>query len=250
VNSGQLCVVLDPSDYQNALDQAKASLAQAEAQLHAENPNVPIMETSNLTTISTSRADMASAEAAVIAAEQDYQANLASVREAQANNDKAQTDVARCRPLGARQEISQQQFDAVVASAKTQAATVDATQAAALASQRAIDQARAQLRQAQSKFEEANKNAPRSVAVRRAQLAAREAALLAARAQAGQADLNLSYTRIFAPVPGIVGEKSVEVGQRIQPGEQLFHDQPDSRHLDHRQLQRDAAAKNARRPAR
>jgi hypothetical protein len=76
VNSGQLCVVLDPSDYQNALDQAKASLAQAEAQLHAENPNVPITETSNLTTISTSRADMASAEAAVIAAEQDYQASL------------------------------------------------------------------------------------------------------------------------------------------------------------------------------
>ncbi len=40
--------------------------------------------------------------------------------------------------------------------------------------------------------------------------------------EAGQAQLNLSYTKIFAPVAGIIGEKTVEVGQRIQPGEQLF----------------------------
>jgi membrane fusion protein, multidrug efflux system len=222
VNIGQLCVELDPADYKNALDQAKATYEQAQAQLLAENPNVPITETSNITTISTSSADMAASEAAVIAAEQDYQAKLASVREAQANNVKAQNDVARYRPLVDRGEISKQQFDAVTAAAKTEAATVDASEAAAASAKKAIDQTRAQLQQAQSKFEEANKNAPRSVAVRRAQLSARQAALLAAKAQAGQADLNLSYTKIFAPVPGIVGEKSVEVGQDIQAGEQLF----------------------------
>jgi membrane fusion protein (multidrug efflux system) len=222
VNSGALCVDLDPSDYQNALDQAKASYAQAEAQLRAENPNVPITETSNLTTISASGADVAVAEAAVIAAQQDYQAKLASVRQAEANNSKAQTDVVRYRGLVTREEISHEQFDTVVASAKTQAAMVDAAQAAAAASQKAIDQARAQLLQAQAKSEEANKNAPRSVAVRRAQLAGREAALLAAKAQARQAALNFSYTRISAPVAGIVGEKTVEIGQRIQPGEQMF----------------------------
>jgi membrane fusion protein, multidrug efflux system len=222
VNANQLCVDLDPSDYQNALDQAKAGYAQAEAQLRAENPNVPITETSNLTTISSSGADVAATEAAVIASQQDYQAKLASVRQAEANNNKAQTDVERYRGLVQREEISHEQFDTVVAAAKTQAAAVEAAQAAAKASQKAIDQANAQLLQARSKLEEANKNAPRSVAVRRAQLAGREAALLAAKAEAGQAQLNLSYTKIFAPVTGIVGEKTVEVGQRIQSGEQLF----------------------------
>jgi membrane fusion protein, multidrug efflux system len=222
VTANQLCVDLDPSDYQNALDQAKASYAQAEAQLRAENPNVPITQTSNTTAISSAGADVAAAEAAVIAAQQDYQAKLAAVREAEANNNKAQTDVERYRALVIREEISKEQFDTVVAAAKTQAASVDAARSSAEASKKAIDQASAQLLQAQSKQDEANKNAPRSVAVRRAQLAGREAALLAAKAEAGQAQLNLSYTKIFAPVAGIIGEKTVEVGQRIQPGEELF----------------------------
>jgi membrane fusion protein, multidrug efflux system len=222
VTANQLAVDLDPSDYQNALDQAKASYSQAEAQLRAENPNVPITQTSNTTAISSAGADVAAAEAAVIAAQQDYQAKLAAVRQAEANNNKAQTDVERYRPLVVRAEISKENFDTVVATAKTQAAAVDASQASAEASKKAIDQASAQLLQAQSKADEAAKNAPRSVAVRRAQLAGREAALLAAKAEAGQAQLNLSYTKIFAPVAGIIGEKTVEVGQRITPGEQLF----------------------------
>jgi membrane fusion protein (multidrug efflux system) len=222
VTANQLAVDLDPSDYQNALDQAKASYSQAEAQLRAENPNVPITQTSNVSAISSAGADVASAEAAVIAAQQDYQAKLAAVRQAQANNNKAQNDVERYRALVIREEISKEQFDTVVAAAKSQAAGVEASQSSAEASKKAIDQARAQLLQAQSKADEANRNAPRSVAVRRAQLAGREAALMAAKAEAGQAQLNLSYTKIFAPVAGIVGEKTVEVGQRIQPGEELF----------------------------
>jgi membrane fusion protein (multidrug efflux system) len=222
VTANQLAVDLDPSDYQNALDQAKASYAQAEAQLRAENPNVPITQTSNVTAISSAGADVASAEAAVIAAQQDYQAKLAAVRQAEANNNKAQKDVERYRALVIREEISKEQFDTVVAAAKSQAAGVEASRSSAEASKKAIDQAQAQLLQAQSKQDEAAKNAPRSVAVRRAQLAGREAALLAAKAQAGQAQLNLSYTKIFAPVAGIVGEKTVELGQRIQAGEQLF----------------------------
>jgi membrane fusion protein (multidrug efflux system) len=222
VTANQLCVDLDPSDNQNALDQAKASYAQAEAQLRAENPNVPITQTSNTTAISSAGADVAAAEAAVIAAQQDYQAKLAAVRQAEANNNKAQTDVERYRALVIREEISKEQFDTVVAAAKSQAAGVEAARSSAEASKKAIDQASAQLLQAQSKQDEANRNAPRSVAVRRAQLAGREAALLAAKAEAGQAQLNLSYTKIFAPVAGIIGEKTVEVGQRIQPGEELF----------------------------
>ena len=222
VAANQLAVELDPSDYQNAFDSAKANYAQSEAQFHAENPNVPITETTNLTAISSAGADVAAAEAAVIAAQQDYQAKLADVRQAEANNNKAQTDVVRYRALVIREEVSKEQFDTIVAAAKTQAAGVEASQAAAEASKKAIDQARAQLLQAQSKQSEANQNAPRSVAVRRAQLASREAAVLAAKAQMGQAQLNLSYTKIFAPVAGIITEKSVEVGQRIQPGEELF----------------------------
>ncbi len=37
-----------------------------------------------------------------------------------------------------------------------------------------------------------------------------------------QAKLNLSYCTIVAPVSGIVGKKTVELGQNVSPGEQLM----------------------------
>jgi len=222
VTAGQLLAELDARDYATALAQARAANVQAEAQLRAENPNVPIIETTNETTIFTSGADVIAAQAAMAAAQKDYEARLASVRQAEANNAKAQTDVARYQALVQREEISHEQYDTIVANAKTQFAGVEAAQAAAAASQKAIDQSRAQLQQAESKLKEANQNAPRSLQIRRAQLATREAAVLAARAQQEQAALNLSYTKIYAPVSGVVNEKTVEIGQHIQAGEQLL----------------------------
>ena len=47
VKAGQVIVDLDPRDYQVALQQAGGAYAQAVAQLHAENPNVPIIVTTN-----------------------------------------------------------------------------------------------------------------------------------------------------------------------------------------------------------
>jgi membrane fusion protein (multidrug efflux system) len=222
VSAGQLLVELDPRDYQTALDQAKASVVEAEAAFRAENPNVPIILTTNETAISTSSADVASAQAAVLAAQQDYEARLAAIRQAEANNVKAQTDVRRYEPLVKRGEISHEQFDTVVAAAKSQEATMEAAQASATAAQKNVDQAREQLLQAQSRLAEVNSNAPRSTAIRKAQLVAREGALLSAKAQEDQAQLNLSYTKIYASVGGVIDEKTVEVGQRVQPGEQMF----------------------------
>ncbi len=46
--------------------------------------------------------------------------------------------------------------------------------------------------------------------------------MLGAQAQLDQAELNLKYTKIYAPVDGIIGKKSVNIGDRISPGQQLF----------------------------
>jgi membrane fusion protein (multidrug efflux system) len=222
VEAGQLLVQLDPRDYQVAADRAEAALVQAEAQLRATSPSVPIVQTSNETSISTAAENVAAAQAAVVAAQRDYDAKLADVRQAEANNIKAQKDVQRYQPLVERQEISHQQFDAVLAAARSQEAMVEAANASASAAQKSIDQSRAQLAQAQSRLAEASHNAPRSTAIRKAQLASQQAAMLSAKAQLDEANLNLSYTNIYAPVSGIVDEKTVELGQRIQPGEQML----------------------------
>src|SRR5262249_32571794 len=105
---------------------------------------------------------------------------------------------------------------------KTQAAGVTAARSAADAAQKMIEQGNAQLSQAKVRLAEEVHNGPRSVEVRQASVEAREAALLNAHAQAQQATLNLGYTRIFAPASGIVTSKTVEVGQRVEPGTQLL----------------------------
>jgi len=43
-----------------------------------------------------------------------------------------------------------------------------------------------------------------------------------ARADLHSAQLNLSYTKIYAPVSGVIGRKTVELGHRVQPGQGLL----------------------------
>src|ERR1700691_2245108 len=71
VKVGDPLVDLDPRDNQVKADQVQAQLAQARSQLAGERPNIPITEVENSTNILGAKADVASAEAAVAAAERD-----------------------------------------------------------------------------------------------------------------------------------------------------------------------------------
>jgi membrane fusion protein (multidrug efflux system) len=158
VTAGQLLVEIDLIDYQVAVDQARAQLAQAEAQVEA--------------------------------AKQNYAAAVATVHEAAASNYRAQRDAARYSALLKAQVISPALYDQYIATARVNAAQVDANQQQAGSAERAIATAQANAQ--------------------------------AAQATLNQALLNLNYTKIYAPAPGIVGKKTVEVGQRLQPGEEMF----------------------------
>jgi membrane fusion protein, multidrug efflux system len=196
-------------------------LAQAQAQSQAQRPNVPVTETNTRTAIATAAGDVTNAEAAVAAADHNYEAALAKVSESEANSAKAQADVERYRPLAEKDEVPREQFDQVVANAKALTATVAANQATAKAAAREADQARAQLSQAHQRAEEASQNAPQQVEMQKANVAVRQAAIQTARAQLDQARLNLSYLKIQSPVNGIVAKRSAEVGQHVEPGQQV-----------------------------
>lgn len=77
-----------------------------------------------------------------------------------------------------------------------------------------VDQARAALAQAVA--------GEQQVAVRSADLSTAQAHVEAARANLEAAQLQLGYTRIAAPVNGVVTRKSVELGQLVQPGQGLL----------------------------
>jgi membrane fusion protein (multidrug efflux system) len=80
----------------------------------------------------------------------------------------------------------------------------------------------AKLQQAQARLTEARANAPRQLVAREAGVSVRQANLELAQAQLRQAQLNLSYAKVLAPVAGIVGKRSVNIGDRVQPGQQLM----------------------------
>jgi membrane fusion protein (multidrug efflux system) len=221
VQAGQVLAELDPRDSQAAVDQARGELAKAQAEMQAEQPNVPLTQVTTQTSIATSSTDVRAAEAAVAAADRDHEAALEKVREAEANNAKAQADVARYRPLVEKDEVAREQFDQVVANARALAATVSAARASAESAAKQADQRRAQLTETQQKAEEARRNAPQQVAVRRANVSTKQAAVAAARAQLDQALLNLSYCKITTPVPGIVAKRTAEVGEHVTPGQQM-----------------------------
>lgn len=79
---------------------------------------------------------------------------------------------------------------------------------------RRTEQAKADLRSAQT--------APQHVSLIRAQADAADAQVEQRRAQLAQAQLNFSYTIIRSPVTGIIGKKSVEVGQNVSIGQEML----------------------------
>ena len=65
-------------------------------------------------------------------------------------------------------------------------------------------------------------SAERQLALLRAEIAQTIAAEARAKALQRQAELNLSYTSIFSPVDGVVGNRTLRVGQFVQAGTQLM----------------------------
>jgi membrane fusion protein (multidrug efflux system) len=222
IAAGDVLVELDPRDYLVSVEQAKAGMGLAASQLTAERPNVPIVQTSNESTVATSEANISQAEAAVAQAERDYDSVIADLRQAEANNTRAQADEARYRGLVEKEEISRTLYDQKLADAKGDEAAVESKRASSEAAQRVIAQRQASLLAARTQLSEAVQNNPRQLLLREATVQMRQANIAVFKSQLDQAELNLSYTRIFAPVGGIAGEKSVEVGEQVRPGQQLL----------------------------
>src|SRR5580700_7776010 len=95
VKAGTVLAEIDPKDYQVALDQAKAQLADAEASAQALNINVPIASVNSSSQISVSEADVENSCAGIAVAEDQLEAAKAQFAQAQANDVKAQNDLIR-----------------------------------------------------------------------------------------------------------------------------------------------------------
>lgn len=221
VEAGTVLAQLDPKDYDVAVVNAKATLANDQASAVASQINVPITSVNTSSQLSSAQADIDNATAGLLVAERGFDAAQASLRQAEANDLKAQDDVNRYKPLAVKDEIPQQQYTQAVDSQKATAAAVEAARASAAGAEQAVTQARARLAQAQAQLQYAETK-PQQISVQRSRAQAAEAESEKAAAVLQQAQLNLQYTTIVAPVSGIVGQRSVQPGQNVSPGQQLM----------------------------
>jgi membrane fusion protein (multidrug efflux system) len=220
VQKGAVLVEIDPKDYEVAVEQAKANLANAEATAQSLNIDVPITTVNTSSQLKFATSGVEDAGAGITNAEKQLAAAQAQLDAAEANDVKAQADLRRYKALVDKQEVAAQVYDQALASAKSSTATVAAARDNVAAGEQAVHQARSRLGQSEASQQSAE-TGPQQVSSTRARARAAIADVQQKRAALEQAQLNLQYTKIVAPVSGEVN-KTVVVGLNVQPGQQLL----------------------------
>jgi membrane fusion protein (multidrug efflux system) len=207
VKAGDLLVEIDPKPFEVQLEGVRATAELARAHRATAELNVGL-------TKDTTGADMENSQAQVDAAE-------AAVKQAEALVQAAESDAARAKDDAKRYEgllkdkiVSEQQRDAASSGSVMADARLAEARKRLTAAQAQVQSARARLTQ--------SKTAPQQIAVTESQVKQFDAELAQAGATAKKIELDLSYTKIFAPADGVVTRKSVEEGENVQIGQALF----------------------------
>ncbi len=188
VKAGQVLARIDPLEYEIALHRTQAMLAQAKA------------ETGR------SQAAVSQANAQVVQTQAQVEQASAQVTRAGSQLDTANTDFSRNSKLynSDQRAIAKSEVD-------TAKGGFDAAQAAFNAAKATLDGVKSNVVAAQAQVESAQ-----------AALAASQATVAASEAAVRDSERELGYATITAPVDGRVGNKNVELGNRVQVGQALY----------------------------
>jgi membrane fusion protein (multidrug efflux system) len=221
VESGQVLLELDPADYKMALEKAQAQLAQDEAEVLGAEVAVAQIDQQTAAQVKAAEAFLQAARDNEL--EAGHRIDELGNRQVAASADLSLTkkDSERFENLyrqGAAPERQQDQARNAFNKAKAQSGATEAQQAAARAALAAatesVGRARAQLDAAQSERYQ--------VEIQRYRVAGLKGKRDKSKAELETAHLNLSYCTITAPIPGVIAQKSIQVGDRIQPGQALM----------------------------
>ena len=235
VEAGTVLVRLDSRDYEIAVAKARAELADAEASALAAQSAVPVTSATTAGNLSTAQGSVNQSQASIDQAQKELEqarARLGTarsrVREVEANATRTARDVERLRGLLAKDEVSQQQFDAAVAAADVQHAAVESAKSQITEAEAGVQVAEGKIMGARAGEQQARaglttaQSGPQQVAAMRARAASAEAHVQQAKAALDQAEMNLQYTVVKAPVKGTISRKTAEPGQVIQAGQPLM----------------------------
>jgi membrane fusion protein, multidrug efflux system len=221
IEAGTLLVELDPRDYAAELEHAKADLATRRAEARSAQVTVPIVDASAFGQLHSAIAAKEQALASVESEQANLLASQHKLQQDEAIHDRAERDRVRYQALVEKHEILRSDYDARQTDATAADQAVESDRAAVTSIDQRIAGARSLVVQREAQIESA-RVAPQQVTDARAKSDSATGHLEQARADLDTAQLNLSYTKIYAPVSGVIGRKTVELGHRLQPGQSLL----------------------------
>jgi membrane fusion protein (multidrug efflux system) len=186
VTNGELLVEIDPSDYQSTLEQKQAAQSSSESSLKAALAGYELMQVK------------------VKTAEADAQETKADADSAEATYTKAKADYERSQQLVKENTISSQEYDQFKAAADEAEANLNSAKDKAASDESKVNEAEAQTDAVKAEAE------------------AVLSQLTESKTAVNSAQLNVSYTKIFAPCDGLVTRKQVEAGDYLQTGQTIF----------------------------
>jgi membrane fusion protein, multidrug efflux system len=221
IEAGTLLIELDPQDYAAELEHAKADLDTRRAEARSAQVTVPIVDASAFGQLHSAVAAKEQALASVESEQANLLASQHKLQQDEAIHDRAERDRVRYQALVEKHEISRSDYDGRQTDATAAAQAVESDRAAVTSIEQRIAEARSLVVQREAQIESA-RIAPQQVTDARAKSDSATGHLEQARADLDTAQLNLSYTKIYAPVSGVIGRKTVEPGHRVQPGQSLL----------------------------
>jgi membrane fusion protein (multidrug efflux system) len=220
VHQGDLLAELDASPTRAKLAQAEANLAAAQAAAHAADVQVQLVSRNAQTDLALATAGLRSSSLGADSTASEIAQARATVESARARLKEAEQNLARTERLYAQGAASDAQRDQVTSSRDVAATELARAQAALSNMEVSRDLARTKIAEAKAKFSQSDQV---EALIREAQARAEQAHAAVATAEAAKklAELDVSYTKIYAPSDGVVSKKSLSVGQNIAAGQSV-----------------------------
>ena len=221
VNEGDVLVELDSRELDARLLAARADRASMEAQLAAAQAQLALTERNVTANLKQARGGLRQAASGTMSATATVKQSKADVIAARSRLQLAKQELERSQKLSASGAASQAELEARQATFDQAQANLEQAEARLLNAAANTSGSQAAISVAQGRMVAAEAG-PQQVDAARAAVDLAQARLDQAAAALRLAELNVSYTKITAPIRGVVSRRNVELGQLVSPERALL----------------------------
>lgn len=221
VKAGTVIARLDPDDYSPSVDRLTGQVQTQQSQLDAAKLDLSITKPTAESKLQGAKAAVEEAQAELDASIADAQSKEARLAQSRASYELEESERKRYEALVVTHEISRSEYDQRATAATTAKEQMAVAAAELKAARTKIEALKGRLAQRRAELVAAGV-VPQVVDTARSRIQQVQGQVKESQAQLREARLNLGYTTISAPVDGVVGQRQIEVGQRVQSGQLLL----------------------------